>query len=228
MGKRLLHCITYRSSTVDLGLRALKKLTTANALRNFFTNGSFESSIWYDKDSVISFWSPQAEKTFGWTKDEIIGQKLTDTMVPKELINQHQEGTKNYIRVTASLLFLTEDVETIALHKDGTVIPIELSILTLNENQDALFCAHIYDLRAKKEPEDQNIKRASYLHTILNSTDNGISATNQAGEALEANEQFAHLWKIDTAQLDIIRDFKTVAAFIYDQIENADETWNSN
>ena len=206
--------------TTRYAMRSIKKLKSANELRNKLSNASFEASIWYDQDSVISFWNPQAEKTFGWKAHEIIGKKLTETIIPKEFHKKHTLGIDNYVKVGIPPL-PNPRVETVARHKNGTIIPIELSILALHEGNDALFCAHIFDrssIVAQKEIED---KQTSYLRAILESTDDGILATRSDGQILEANQRFLEQWGID---LDFIKTapFEEVSLFVLDQIEDAE------
>lgn len=208
------------SLTTRYAMRSIKKLKSANELRKNLTNASFEASIWYDHKSVISFWNPQAEKTFGWKAHEIIGKKLTETIIPQEYHEKHELGVENYVKVGIPPL-PNPRVETVARHKNGAIIPIELSILALYEGKDALFCAHIFDLSsivAQKEIEE---KRTSYLRAILESTDDGILATRSDGQILEANQRFLEQWGIDT---DFIKTspFEEVSLFVLDQIEDAE------
>ncbi|WP_422359016.1 PAS domain S-box protein [Reichenbachiella sp.] len=206
--------------TTRYALRSIKKLKSANELRKNLTNASFEASIWYDHESVITFWNPQAEKTFGWKADEIIGKKLTETIIPEEYHEKHTLGIDNYVKVGIPPL-PNPRVETVARHKNGSTIPIELSILALLEGKDALFCAHIFDrssILAQKEIEN---KQTSYLRAILESTDDGILATRSDGQILEANQRFLEQWGID---LDFIKTapFDEVSLFVLDQIEDAE------
>ncbi|WP_420581705.1 PAS domain S-box protein [Reichenbachiella sp.] len=205
--------------TSRYAMRSIKKLKSANELRNNLSNASFEASIWYDQKSVISFWNPQAEKTFGWKANEIIGKKLTDTIIPKEYHPKHILGIENYVNVGIPPLS-NPRVETVARHKDGTIIPIELSILALHEGNEALFCAHIFDrssIVAQKENEE---KQTSYLRAILESTDDGILATGSNGNILEANHRFCKQWGIDQ---DYIKTapFEEISQFILNQVIDA-------
>lgn len=208
------------SLTTRYAMRSIKKLKSAYELRKNLMNASFEASIWYDQESVISFWNPQAEKTFGWKANEIIGKKLTDTIIPKEYHEKHILGIENYVKVGTPPL-PNPRVDTVARRKDGTIIPIELSILALHEGQDSLFCAHIFDrssIVAQKENEE---KRTSYLRAILESTDDGILATGSEGNILEANRRFCEQWGIEQ---DYIKTapFEETSQFILNQVMDAE------
>lgn len=195
---------------------AFRRLRSANEFKKKLMDASFEASIWYDKDSRISFWNPQAEKTFGWKRNEIIGRKLTDTIIPKEYEDKHIHGIQNYLQVGTPPLPHPR-VETVAQQKDGTIIPIELSIMALKEGDEAIFCANIFDISEKKHLASQEEKRASYLHAILNSTDDGILATSIDGHIIEANQRFADLWNIPL-ELVTNTSYQSVADLILVQI----------
>src|SRR5574338_503687 len=43
-----------------------------------------------DEDGVVVEWNRKAEETFGWTRDEAIGLRLTDTVVPERFRAAHE------------------------------------------------------------------------------------------------------------------------------------------
>lgn len=205
--------------TTRYAMKSIKKLKSANELRSNLMNASFEASIWYDQNSIISFWNPQAEKTFGWKAHEIIGKKLTETIIPIEYHDKHNIGIENYVKVGIPPL-PNPRVETVAQHRNGTIIPIELSILALHEGKEALFCAHIFDRTSLIDQKNIEEKQTSYLRAILESTDDGILATSSEGLILEANQRFCEQWGIEQDYI-MSAAFEEVSAFILDQIEDA-------
>ncbi|WP_456462281.1 PAS domain-containing sensor histidine kinase [Reichenbachiella sp.] len=206
-------------ATGKLIVGAIKNLESSDNFKKKLMNASFEASIWYDKNSVISYWNPQAEKTFGWKADEIIGKKLTETIIPAEYHDKHNIGIENYVKVGIPPL-PNPRVETVAQHRNGTIIPIELSILALHEGKEALFCAHIFDRTSLVDQKNIEEKQTSYLRAILESTDDGILATSSKGHILEANQRFCEQWGIDQNYI-MSAAFEEVSAFILDQIEDA-------
>ena len=50
-----------------------------------------------DQDNIVRFWNPGAQRIFGYTREEAIGQSL-DIIIPPRLRKRHWEG---YRRVMA-------------------------------------------------------------------------------------------------------------------------------
>ena len=54
---------------------------------------ALDAIITMNAEGVITSWNPQAETTFGWTSDEIVGRGLAETIVPPQHREAHTEGT---------------------------------------------------------------------------------------------------------------------------------------
>src|SRR5271154_4233485 len=93
----------------------------------------------------------QAEKKFGYHRDELVGQKVKN-IIP--------EGFAE--RLVADALRSAEDalaqqigtgIELIALRKDGSEFPIELMLSPLESAEGVLVTAAIRDIRTRKKAE---------------------------------------------------------------------------
>jgi len=85
-----------------------------------------EAFLSTDGADVITAWSSQAEKLFGWAADEILGRKLADTVIPAA---ERDEPTAENARDRSgadSAVFGTR-IEATVLHRDGRHIPVEVS-----------------------------------------------------------------------------------------------------
>ena len=51
-----------------------------------------------DTDGLITAWNPAAEATFGWTREEAIGRMVSQTIIPPQFREAHEEGMKRYLR----------------------------------------------------------------------------------------------------------------------------------
>jgi len=50
-----------------------------------------------DAADVIKDWNPQAELTFGWTREEAMGRNLAETIIPPAHREAHLEGLHRYV-----------------------------------------------------------------------------------------------------------------------------------
>jgi len=109
-------------------------------------------------DGNVIYWNKSAERIFGYKATEIIGKPLT-TLMSETIGQKHQDGLNRYLETRVSKLIGKGPYETCARRKDGSIVPIELS-LALNEYGPGVsFTGIIRDITERKEAE-QKIKSA--------------------------------------------------------------------
>ena len=116
-----------------------------------------DAIISIDENGIINIWNKSAEKIFGYSKSEIIGQPVT-TIITEKYRKQHQEGLKRFLR-TGEAKIIGKKVETSGKTKEGVEIPIELS-LSFHKTEDNRysFTALIRDITQRKRREEENYK----------------------------------------------------------------------
>ena len=95
-----------------------------------------------DREGSITFWNSGAERMFGHTESEAVGQSL-DLIIPENLRNRHWEG---YRRVMASgeTKYTTGLLSSPGICKDGTRISLEFSMVLLRDEAGSIQgCASI-------------------------------------------------------------------------------------
>jgi len=99
-----------------------------------------------DLDGYVRTWNAAAEKVFGWTAAEAVGQKLP--LIPP---NKQEEFAGNISRILKDNGFMNE--EFVRQKKDGTRIPIRLSTAPIyDDSGEAVgIMAVIEDLSEKKK-----------------------------------------------------------------------------
>ena len=84
-----------------------------------------------DRQGLFRFWNLGAERMFGHTAAEAVGQSL-DLIIPEKLRARHWEG---YFRVMASgrTRFGADPLTPPGVRKDGTRVSLEFSIVLLRD-----------------------------------------------------------------------------------------------
>ncbi len=111
-----------------------------------------DAFISIDSQSHIREWNRQAELTFGWTKDEVLGRSLAEILIPAEHRQGHHAGMKRFV-ATGEGAVVNQRVELTALHKDGHAIPIELSVAAVKEATGYSATAFLRDITERKRAE---------------------------------------------------------------------------
>jgi PAS domain S-box-containing protein len=82
---------------------ALAKVAESDARSRLILDTAHDAFIVMDADGRIVFWNAQAERTFGWTREEATGGILADTIIPSEFREAHNNGMRRCIaRATQS------------------------------------------------------------------------------------------------------------------------------
>ncbi len=131
-----------------------------------------------DTHSTILFANPAIQRIFGYTSDELIGEKLT-ILMPQEFRSRHERSLSAY--VTGGKKNVNwERVELPGLHKSGKALALELSFGEFVDDGVQSFVGVIRDITERKQAEDAlkkseiHLKRsrdelralAAYMHTI--------------------------------------------------------------
>jgi sigma-B regulation protein RsbU (phosphoserine phosphatase) len=100
-------------------------------------------------DSVIASWNPAAERLFGYSAEEIIGQSIV-ALYP---LNRRDELLDSLSSIRRGET--VGRVETERLHKDGRIVPVSITISPIKDSQGAVIGASTIarDLRRQKQAE---------------------------------------------------------------------------
>jgi PAS domain S-box-containing protein len=102
---------------------------------------------------AISDWSAQAERMFGWSRAEAVGQQMSEMIVPPRYRDAHNRGLKKFLE-TGEGPVLNKRIEITALSRDGREFPIELAISPARLGEEWTFSAFIRDLTEQKKSEE--------------------------------------------------------------------------
>lgn len=157
---------------IHLDITEEKKLRIENEFKETQLKKLFEMSL----DALITInsrgkiieWSPQAEKIFGFTPDEIMGERLSEKVIPHQHRESHENGMGHYEK-TGHGPVLNTRIEIVGLRKNGEVFPIELTVFPLryhNENYFTAFVRDITELKKSKEDVEKALKRQTELNNL--------------------------------------------------------------
>jgi PAS domain S-box-containing protein len=112
-----------------------------------------------DKDGIIFFWNPGAERIFGHSGVGAVGQSL-DIIIPERLRKRHWDGFSRVMQGGASRYDKGDVLAVPALRSDGTQISIEFTIVPLRDGDGNLtgLAAIMRDVTRRFE-EMQALKR---------------------------------------------------------------------
>jgi PAS domain S-box-containing protein len=98
---------------------------------------SADAIVVADKDGIIYFWNPGAERIFGYASAEAVGQSL-DIIIPERLRQRHWDGYSRVMRGGRSRYESGDVLAVPAIKRDGTRISIEFTIVSLRDGAGTL------------------------------------------------------------------------------------------
>ena len=114
-------------------------------------DNSFDAIVSKDLNSIIQTWNAAAERLFGYTAEEAIGQSILMLIPP----NMESEEKDIIARVRAGERL--ESYDTIRVRKDGKLIPVSLTISPIKDAEGTIVGASkiARDISAAREAEQR-------------------------------------------------------------------------
>jgi len=124
-------------------------------------DAALDAVITIDDAGAVTGWNPEAERIFGWTRQEIIGQFLATTIIPAPYREAHGRGLKHFL-ATGEGKVLNHRIEISALRRDGSEFPIELAITPIQLGDRFIFSAFVRDISERRKAQEKTAWLASF------------------------------------------------------------------
>src|SRR5262249_7292057 len=90
-----------------------------------------------DRDGIIQLWSPGAERMFGYSADETLGQSL-DVIIPARLRSRHWDAFHAMMQSGRSRYADGALLAVPGLQRDGSQLSIEFTIAPMLNERDEI------------------------------------------------------------------------------------------
>ncbi len=127
----------HRRDTHEIAARAAREAAILEA--------ALDCIITIDAEGKVVEFNPAAERTFGYRRDETVGESLAELIVPPSLRTAHIEGMKRYL-ATGDGPVLGKRIEITAMRKGGEEFPVELAVTPVWAGDTQLFSAYVRDI----------------------------------------------------------------------------------
>jgi PAS domain S-box-containing protein len=129
----------------------------------------------------------QAEKQFGYHRDELLGQKVTN-IIPKGFAERLiADGTRTAAEALAQQI--GTGIELNGLRNDGSEFPIEIMLSPLESAEGILVTAAIRDITVRRDAEKHLEQMEGRYRGLLEAAPDGMVVVNQIGEIVLLNAQ---------------------------------------
>jgi PAS domain S-box-containing protein len=129
----------------------------------------------------------QAESQFGYSRDELVGQKVIN-IIPEGFAERIiADGTRSAEDALAQQI--GTGIELIGHRKDGSDFPIEIMLSPLESTEGILVTAAIRNISVRKEAEKNIVRMEGRYRGLLEAAPDAMVVVNQAGEIVLLNVQ---------------------------------------
>ena len=130
---------------------ALVRLAESETRARLIVDTAHDAFIGVDSAGSIAAWNAQAEATFGWTRDEVLGTNLAETIIPATFREAHTNGMRRF-HETGAAPVVNQRLELTALHRSGREFPVELTITSpMRVEEGFFFGAFLRDISDRRQ-----------------------------------------------------------------------------
>lgn len=150
--------------------RAERALQLSEEMNRAVLNSALDCIVTMDHNGLILDFNPAAERSFGYQRQDVIGQEMSEKLVPPNMREHHQAGFHRFLATRDSRI-INRRIETDAMRSDGGEFPVELAITVFEIDNNPVFTAHIRDITERRRHESllmQNEARLAEAQRIAN------------------------------------------------------------
>ena len=147
------HVTEYNSTGSDIRLQAVM-------------NAAVDGIITITDRGIIESTNPAAEQLFGYSAAEMAGRNVS-MLMPSPFREEHDGYLSEYVR-TGERRIIGIGREVKARRKDGSLIPLYLSVSEVNFDGRRIYTGFLHDLRGLKQAEERATELGQILEGALN------------------------------------------------------------
>jgi PAS domain S-box-containing protein len=148
-------------------------------------NHVVDGIISIDERGIVTTFNPAAERIFGYTADDVIGQNV-HVLMPEPYHGEHDGYIANYLR-TGEAKIIGIGREVVGRRKDGTTFPMELAISVFRLGDRSNFTGIVRDITERKRAEEELRQAEERMWSVVNHVIDGIITIDEQGKVESFN-----------------------------------------
>jgi PAS domain S-box-containing protein len=169
-------------------------------------------------DGTITNWNRGAERIYGYTEDEIIGQPVTHLVSPKcldevpQIIARLRQGEH------------IDHYESLSRRKDGAEFPVDLTLSLIYDTKGRMIGASsiVRDITERKRAEDELRWNAALLEAQVESSLDGILVVDGQGKRITTNQRLLTMLNVPRSTIEQEND-EALLQYVVGRVKNPDQ-----
>ena len=150
-----------------------------------------DAGVIVDLQGRIVLVNAETERLFGYSRAELVGQPI-ETLVPERFRTAHADRRAEY-SAAPKRRGMGVGLNLFARRKDGTEIPVEISLAPIESPEGTLVSASIRDMTARREADARLRDSEARFRALAMAAPIGIIQTDANGHTTYANPRWCEL-----------------------------------
>jgi PAS domain S-box-containing protein len=134
-----------------------------DALHTASVEGALDGIVTADAEGRILDWNPAAERIFGYSREEVLGETVAELIVPAGQRQAHQRALTS-AAIDGEPKPSGRRQELTGLHRNGAEIPVELAV-TRSGTNPVRFTAFIHDITERRQRDEERDRLADMVRS---------------------------------------------------------------
>ena len=201
------------------------ELVSSEARKTAILNSALDCIMTIDDAGRITEFNPAAERTFGYSRDEVLGKEMANVIIPVGLREKHRKGLGRYL-ATGEAHLLGRRIDMTALRADGSEFPAELAITRIPSDGPPSFTGYLRDITDRKRSEQELQRSGALLAKAQRLSSTGSFSWRVATEEITWSETVYRIFEFEpgipvTLELIATRVHPDDMPLVYDVLERA-------
>jgi len=168
-----------------------------------------EGIVTIDERARIESFNPAAERLFGYTRDEAVGQNVK-LLMPEPYHSENDQYVLQYLRSSRARL-IGFGREVVGRHKDGSSFPMELAVSEFHVGERRYFTGIVRDITERKRLERELRKRIEALDEADRQKDEFLAMlAHELRNPLAPMRNALHLLKMPDAEPPVAQHARAI------------------
>ncbi|MBI1851394.1 MAG: PAS domain S-box protein [Planctomycetes bacterium] len=155
--------------------QAEEKLRQSEEKFRLIVDSAHDAVVMMNAAGEVSGWNVEAERTFGWSRAEAVGRRLSDLIVPQRYRESHERGLSSFLE-TGEGSVVNRRIEVTARDRNGREFPAEVTVCPVKTGGSFEFSGFVRDISERKKAMSD-----------LEAAKNAAEAANRAKSEFLAN-----------------------------------------
>jgi PAS domain S-box-containing protein len=173
----------------------LAKLAERQTLTRALIAGAPIAILAFDADGRLIEFNPAAEKLSGFRRDDVLGQRMAELMVPDRYRSQFLEHIRTFVQ-TGDPGEFTGTMRIATRHADGTERTVELTPVQITVGGEAVFTGFLRDLTEIERSHAALADQTERLNCLIAAAIPGVLISDEQGRITNVSQSFGVMFGI--------------------------------